>query len=367
MTFKYNPITGQLDETSTGGGGGGDVVGPASSTDNDLAAFDGATGKLLKDSGTKISDILLKADNLAGLTNAVTARSNLGLGTIAVLPDPLTETHGGTGQTSYTVGDLLYSSSANTLGKLSISTASGSPLGTNGSLPVYLDPKKYIYFFDDFLRASQSNAISGFFINTNNNGGGSGSGANQENGSSTNPGVILLQTGTGTTGSAALSQLTGSRSTGWMVVGGGTWEIEWLVKLTTLSDGTNTYTMSIGWGDITLSSDSITNGIYFSYTDTGSSPNWKINTTSASSTTTQDSGVAASTAAYNKFKIIVNAAGTSVSFYINGTQVSNSPLTTTIPSVVVGGMLKLIKSAGATNRTAQADYCTVFGNLTASR
>lgn len=33
-----------------GGGGSGDVVGPASSTDNAIAAFDGATGKLLKNS-----------------------------------------------------------------------------------------------------------------------------------------------------------------------------------------------------------------------------------------------------------------------------------------------------------------------------
>jgi hypothetical protein len=35
-----------------GGGGSGDVVGPASSTDNDLALFDGVTGKLLKDGGS---------------------------------------------------------------------------------------------------------------------------------------------------------------------------------------------------------------------------------------------------------------------------------------------------------------------------
>ena len=36
---------------SGGGGGGGNVVGPASSTDNHVALFDGATGELLKDGG----------------------------------------------------------------------------------------------------------------------------------------------------------------------------------------------------------------------------------------------------------------------------------------------------------------------------
>lgn len=35
-----------------GGGGGGDVVGPATAVNNRLAAFDGTTGKLLKDSGS---------------------------------------------------------------------------------------------------------------------------------------------------------------------------------------------------------------------------------------------------------------------------------------------------------------------------
>jgi hypothetical protein len=44
MTFAKYPVTG-------GGGGTGDVVGPASSVNNGLALFDGATGKLIKDAG----------------------------------------------------------------------------------------------------------------------------------------------------------------------------------------------------------------------------------------------------------------------------------------------------------------------------
>lgn len=39
-----------------GGGGGGDVVGAASSTDNAIARFDGATGKILQNSGVIIDD-----------------------------------------------------------------------------------------------------------------------------------------------------------------------------------------------------------------------------------------------------------------------------------------------------------------------
>lgn len=44
------------------GSGTGDVVGPASATNNDLAAFDGVTGKLLKDSGILTSAIALIAN-----------------------------------------------------------------------------------------------------------------------------------------------------------------------------------------------------------------------------------------------------------------------------------------------------------------
>jgi hypothetical protein len=42
--------------TSTGGSGGGDVTGPASSTDNALARFDGTTGKLIQNSVATLTD-----------------------------------------------------------------------------------------------------------------------------------------------------------------------------------------------------------------------------------------------------------------------------------------------------------------------
>ena len=41
---------------ATGGSGGGDVTGPASSTDNAIARFDGTTGKIIQNSGVQIND-----------------------------------------------------------------------------------------------------------------------------------------------------------------------------------------------------------------------------------------------------------------------------------------------------------------------
>lgn len=46
------------------GGGGGDVYGPASSVSDDIALFDGVTGKLLKDSGIKIETTLSSASDI---------------------------------------------------------------------------------------------------------------------------------------------------------------------------------------------------------------------------------------------------------------------------------------------------------------
>jgi hypothetical protein len=52
-------------EFGGGGGGSGDVVGPASSTDNALARYDLATGKLIQNSGVLLDD----SDNLSGIVN----------------------------------------------------------------------------------------------------------------------------------------------------------------------------------------------------------------------------------------------------------------------------------------------------------
>jgi hypothetical protein len=75
----------------------GDVVGPASATNNNLAAFDGVTGKLIKQAAT------------------------------------VTVAQGGTGQTSYTDGQLLIgNTTGNTLAKATLTAGSGITI-TNGS------------------------------------------------------------------------------------------------------------------------------------------------------------------------------------------------------------------------------------------
>ena len=68
------------------GTGSGDVVGPASSTNNGFARFDGTTGKLLKDSAAVISI----TEGGTGATSAASARDALGLGNTGVTPGTYT-------------------------------------------------------------------------------------------------------------------------------------------------------------------------------------------------------------------------------------------------------------------------------------
>lgn len=98
MPYTVNPSSGELEFKQIAGQGGvGDVMGPASSTDNAIARYDGVTGKIIQNSNAILDDT--------------------GLLTLAVA---LPITSGGTGQTTKTTAfDAL------------------SPLTTKGDLIVY--------------------------------------------------------------------------------------------------------------------------------------------------------------------------------------------------------------------------------------
>lgn len=67
---------GPIGPAGPSGPGTGDVIGPASATANNLAAYDGASGKLLKDSGIALSNVALKnVDN--AFSAAQTINGNL--------------------------------------------------------------------------------------------------------------------------------------------------------------------------------------------------------------------------------------------------------------------------------------------------
>lgn len=136
----------------------GFVVGPASATDNAIGLYDGTTGKLIKDSEIFSSDgrtlqasglIIEELITTSGLivtdaaqlppfnTLVVKATGTSSLGTVISgvwQADTIGSLYGGTAQTGYLTGDILYSSAQDTLNRLAIG-ASGEVLTVLGGIP----------------------------------------------------------------------------------------------------------------------------------------------------------------------------------------------------------------------------------------
>ena len=115
-------------------------------------------------------------------------------------------------------------------------------------------------------------------------------------------------------------------------------------------------------------------GAYFLYdsqgvsTGSAASGNWQIVTCSNSVRTFTTTSVAIDNTNLQKLRIDVNAAGTSVVFYIDDVSVGTH--TTNIPtgaSRVFGNGVYLQKSAGGTSRTLDVDYLYMKTKFTTPR
>lgn len=165
------------------------------------------------------------------------------------------------------------------------------------------------------------------------------------------PGVVYLNCGTTTTGRQGI--YLGVLD---ITLGGGEVIHEWWIKTPdTLSDGTNAYTLRIGGGDDIVGGDHV-DGVYFEY-DHAASANWLMVTASSSSRTKTATGTVVAVSTWYKLRSVVNAAGTSVEFFIN--DVSVGTLVTNIPTGVTrnfGPSAKIVKSAGALAREFYIDW-----------
>ena len=174
-------------------------------------------------------------------------------------------------------------------------------------------------------------------------------------------GVWQLTTGTTTTGASGIS--TGDLSA--FSLGQGSATFEALIKIPVLSVVGDEYIFRIGFMDSVTGSP--TDGVIFSY-DRLTNVNWLKLTKSFGTPTQTATSVPVTTTGWTRMKIVVNAAGTSVEFFINGTSVGTA--TTNIP-VGAGRELttasSIVKSAGTTPRTAKIDYIAFDYDLTTPR
>jgi hypothetical protein len=175
-------------------------------------------------------------------------------------------------------------------------------------------------------------------------------------------GILVLTTGTTTTGYAAYDTF-GTANT--FRYDDGETVFEAVLRLPVLSTVTDEYSLAIGGGP--QSNGALGNdGAMFYYKRVSYGENWQAVTRASANQTTTDTTVAVAANTWVRLTLIVNAAGTSVTYYINGTLVAT--ITTNIPATGPGreGCL-LLKSAGTTSVTANVDYHFVGKTFTTSR
>lgn len=179
-------------------------------------------------------------------------------------------------------------------------------------------------------------------------------------------GVMRIYAGTDAAGRASIA-MNGLAVTGvehGLLFGGGQYTFETELRPNALAaGGGDLYFAWAGFGDNVAAGDMV-DGAYFYYNG-GVAANWQCVTANNSTRTTTDSGIAVSPA-YAKLKIIVNATGTAVQFFINGvlvaTNVANIPTARQTASII-----KIEKSAGAINHSLLIDWTWFHYDLTTSR
>lgn len=162
-------------------------------------------------------------------------------------------------------------------------------------------------------------------------------------------GIHRLYTGTGATGKAAIGSFNyidrirlGSNQT----------IFEVRVRFLALSNGTQVYTGYFGLSDMVTPSASATaipNGVLFKYTTAG-----LVGTCIKNSSVTNTSSVALVANTWYKLKAIINAAGTSVDFFLNDSKIGSS-VTTNIPTAPMKFVFLMDKTAGTANNPEACD------------
>jgi hypothetical protein len=229
--------------------------------------------------------------------------------------------------------------------------------------------KRIVSFFTDFitligLDGGQSSVASGG-SSTIANGGAIPNRTNQQ-------GVILFQTGT----SSAFGYVTyyGSSGSQQLWFGGGAWNFETLINISALSTLLERYRLIFGFGSV-ISNAQETDGVFITYDEggtangTAASANWQCVTVANSVRTLTTTTTAVTAAAWNNLRIEVNAAGTSVTFYVNGTAIATHTTNIPLPSSsrYFHMKMQIAKQIGLTSRAVYCDYVGYENILTTPR
>lgn len=253
-----------------------------------------------------------------------------------------------------TTGDIMHYSGG-TVARLALGT-NGQVPKSDGSALAYgypaMVPGVYREGFDDFLGNANNSGHSMAWVSTVSGTGAASARLNTEVGTF---GVHGLDAGTTTTGRAGFNL--GNVD---FFCGIGKIDFYFKVKFAILADGTESYQCHWGMGDVVAAGDQL-DGVYFQYDNTSGflvikSANNGTRTTTTTSFTMDTS--------WHIYRIASNAAGTSVDFYVDGTNYGT--ITTNLPTTAVRGsgpLAKIEKTAGTTSRIMYLDYFYYLGEF----
>ena len=218
-----------------------------------------------------------------------------------------------------------------------------SATGGSGGVNATLD------FWDDFLNSTNSTAAGDTEWET--------AGIGVPVAVAGHPGTLTFPT------SGAASIIKGGTTAPTVLLGGGILTVTFYIKLNSLT----TYTIVAGLFDAPSTDDPV-NGVYFRGQNGVNSGNWEGKTSSSSVRSTASSSTAIGTG-WTVLQIVVNAAASSVAFYVGSTlagltQIANSPLTTNIPTAAISPGMGF--AAGASG-SAYVDLITMTYALTTAR
>jgi hypothetical protein len=274
------------------------------------------------------------------------------------LTSPVGETDGGTGQTTYTTGDVLYSDASNSLAKLPIASIPGSIFVADDSGIVSWSDD-IVLIHDDFIEPEAIAGVAGNWSHTKTATGDFDIGPVD----SGHPGIKKLSVAA--SGDDAISYR--STQTGDVIaLGGGFMRIDFIIKIDTLADATDDYDLWLGLSDSTaFISEVNTTAVAVEY-QRSNSVNWTGLTRSASTTTVASGGsTSAVDTNWTHIRIDINADATNVDFYVDGTDIGSS--TTNIPSAGMFPFIKMTKTAGTNARSVGMDVFRLYQKLTTTR
>ena len=224
---------------------------------------------------------------------------------------------------------------------------------------------KWVYKNEFMGTGTATNYFDGTMGEANSGGGASLSQAVVS--AASHPGISTLSTGTGAVPTYATFWLQDTNDYEVVFGVGDYWRHELIAEIPTLSTSTERFVVRTGFMDGNATTDG-TDGCFFKYSDNINGGNWQGVCINNTILTTCDTGTTLAASAWYRLEVVVNSAGSSADFRINGT--SKCTISSGIPTGSARATsieTVMNKTVGTTNRDLYLDYTEDEAQFTTPR